>query len=152
MTRHNVRQLLLETGTREVHVGSALQENSPRNLPGQVAAEHSRLVGEGAQISWAGRDGCSFFLWACNRRTVEESSFYHFKRHFADVPRLSSIWQFGRKKVCEKAYGETGRSFKFTMNHLGGRKTIRSGHAHTKGRFKEFRLQTLGGEFWVLAS
>lgn len=33
VTRDNVKQLLLSTGAREVHVGSACQENVPRTVP-----------------------------------------------------------------------------------------------------------------------
>ncbi|CAM9430256.1 unnamed protein product [Pylaiella littoralis] len=51
VTRGNVRQLLLETGAREVHVGSACQENVPRTVPREDVSVRLGFVGEA-------------FLWA----------------------------------------------------------------------------------------
>lgn len=48
MTKDNVKQLLLLTGAREVHVGSACQEDVPRTLPRQGTAFSLGFVREGA--------------------------------------------------------------------------------------------------------
>ena len=48
VTRDNVKRLLLLTGAREVHVGSACQEHVPRTVPLPAAAVSLGFVSEGA--------------------------------------------------------------------------------------------------------
>lgn len=55
VTTDNVKQLLLNTGAREVHVGSACQENVPRTVPREDAAVRLGFVGEGTCVHVFGR-------------------------------------------------------------------------------------------------
>lgn len=50
VTHGNVKKLLLHTGAKEVHVGSACQEDVPRTVLREDAAVCLGFVGEGAYI------------------------------------------------------------------------------------------------------
>lgn len=50
ITHGNVKQLLLHTGVKEVHVGSACQENVPRTVLREDATVCLGFVEEGTKI------------------------------------------------------------------------------------------------------
>lgn len=75
ITRDNVTQLLLHTGAREVHVGSACQENVPRTVPREDVSVRLGFVGEGVIRTWVNMvvrasraKPCLSCLWAVSSR------------------------------------------------------------------------------------
>lgn len=67
VTRDNVKQLLLLTGAREVHVGSACQEHVPSTVARQGTAVPLGFVHEGACVhvlcnsaSWISHAACTY--------------------------------------------------------------------------------------------